>query len=38
MWKGFAIMCIDKNHESYRGLQLEGDPGSMISKKVIFNF
>lgn len=30
-------MCVDKDHETYRELQLEGDPGSMVSKKVIFN-
>ena len=35
-WNGFSTICVDKDHEDYKGLKLKGDPGSMISRKIIF--
>lgn len=35
-WTGFSTICVNKDHEDYQGLKLKGDPGSMISRKIIF--
>ena len=35
-WTGFSTICVNKDHEDYKGLKLKGDPGSMISRKIIF--
>jgi hypothetical protein len=35
-WNGFSTICVDKDHPDYIPLKLKGDPGSMISKKIIF--
>ena len=36
-WNGFSTVCVDKDHADYKDLKLKGDPGSMISRKIIFN-
>ena len=36
-WTGFSTVCVDKDHPDFKGLKLKGDPGSMISRKIIWN-
>ena len=36
-WTGFSTVCVDKDHADYKTLKLKGDPGSMISRKIIWN-
>lgn len=36
-WKAFSTACPNKDHPDYKPLMLKGDPGSMVSRKVILN-
>ena len=36
-WAGFSTVCVDKDAHDYKKLKLLGDPGSMESRKIIFN-
>ena len=34
-WAGFGLLCVDDKDPNFDHMELLGDPGSMISEKII---
>jgi hypothetical protein len=34
-WNGFSLLCVDHDDPNFNDFKLQGDPGTMMSEKII---